>query len=421
MQETSRHFFLQCPPRTQLLSDQGTDERNPTVKSENVSRRAVIKHAAGVSMALAAAPMINLGRFQLFAESPTEYSARAIALVQRSLVMDMLCVLTLDFPLMNRITANPELFTADMFQKWKDSGINIMHPAIGLGGANAYETALTWFAGWNGVIAGNDDKMMRVDSPADFARVKSSGKLGVLLGLQNAQHFRQPQDVDLFFALGQRVAQLTYNSRNLIGNGSTERRDEGISDFGVAIIERMNRVGMAIDVSHCGDRTTLDAFELSKRPVLITHSNCRALAPGHPRDKADEAILAVKKSGGVMGITAVRMFVRNEEPTTVEHVLDHFDHVARLIGPEFLGVGSDIDLYGYDAMPAEANRQLRAGYKGSYGFREKIDIEGLDHPKRMFDLTEGLIRRKYTDAQIEGILGGNFRRVLTQIWTPLPA
>ncbi|MEP6765972.1 MAG: membrane dipeptidase, partial [Gemmatimonadaceae bacterium] len=246
---------------------------------------------------------------------------------------------------------------------------------------------------------------------------KASKKVAVILGLQNSEHFRRPDDVNFFYGLGQRVSQLTYNSRNLIGNGSTERRDEGISDFGVAIVDRMNKVGMAIDVSHCGDRTTLDAFELSKKPVLITHSNCRVLANGHPRDKTDEAILAVKKSGSVVGITGVRMFVSDKEPTTVESVLDHFDHVAKLIGPEYLGVGSDMDLHGYDAMPSEANKQMRAGYKGSYGFRDKIDIEGLDHPKRMFDLTEGLIRRKYSDANIEGILGGNFRRVLTEIWT----
>ena len=101
---------------------------------------------------------------------------------------------------------------------------------------------------------------------SDLARVKRSGKIGVLLGLQDSEHFRRPEDVDFFHGLGQRVSQLTYNTRNMIGNGSTERRDDGISDFGVAIIERMNRVGMAVDVSHCGDRTTLDAFELSKKP-----------------------------------------------------------------------------------------------------------------------------------------------------------
>jgi membrane dipeptidase len=378
-----------------------------------ISRRAAI---AGAAAALAA-PMLNRGRYRLFAQSQQQYSARAVALVERSLVIDMLGVFTLDFPKMDRWTANPELFTAAELQRFKESGINVFHPAVGLGGVNAFETALTWFAGWNGMIAGNDDKLMRIDSAADFARVKGSGKVGVLLGLQNAQHFRRPDDVNFFHALGQRVAQLTYNSRNLIGNGATERRDEGLSDFGVAIVERMNRVGMAIDVSHCGDRTTLDAFEVSRKPVLITHSNVRALANGHPRDKSDEAIRAVGKAGSVMGITGVRMFVRDREPTTIEHALDHFDHVAKLIGPEHLGVGSDIDLDGYDDMPPEINKQLRAGYKGSYGFREKIDIEGLDHPKRMYDLTEGLIRRKYTDAQIEGILGGNFKRVLTQIWS----
>jgi len=247
--------------------------------------------------------------------------------------------------------------------------------------------------------------------------VKGSGKIGIILGLQDADHFRRPDDVDYFHGLGQRVAQLTYNARNLIGNGSTERRDEGLSDFGVAIVQRMNKVGMAVDVSHCGDRTTLDAFEASTRPVLVTHSNCRVLAGGHPRDKSDEAIRAVGRAGSVMGITGVRMFVRDREPTTIEHVLDHFDHVAKLIGPEHLGVGSDIDLYGYDAMPPALNKQLRASYKGSYGFREKIDVDGLNHPQRMFDLTEGLIRRRYSDADIGGILGGNFRRVLSQIWT----
>jgi membrane dipeptidase len=276
---------------------------------------------------------------------------------------------------------------------------------------------MQFFASWNAFIANGDDQFMRIDSAADLKRVKQSGKIGVLLGLQNSDHFRRPDDVDLFRALGQRVSQLTYNSRNLIGNGATERRDEGISDFGVAIIERMNKVGMAVDVSHCGDRTTLDAFEISKKPVLITHSNCRTLVPGHPRLKTDDAIKKLGQSGGVMGITGVRMFVKGEEPTTIEHVLDHFDHVAKLIGPEHLGVGSDMDLNGYDDMPPDLNKQLRAGYKGSYAFRDKIDVEGLDHPKRMFDLTDGLIRRKYSDKDIEGILGGNFERVLGQIWT----
>ena len=381
-----------------------------------MTRREALKRAALASAGAIAAPMLNRGRYRIFAGSPNEYSARAIELVNRSTVIDMLGVLTLDFGKEARWLADPESFKAADLTPYKDSGINVFHVSFGFGGPDAYDLALKYFAAWNAFIASLDDYFMRVDSAADLDRVKRSGKIGILLGVQNSEQFRRPGDVDVFRGFGQRVSQLTYNSRNLIGNGSTERRDEGISDFGVAIIERMNKVGMAVDVSHCGDRTTLDAFEISKKPVLITHSNCRALVPGHPRLKTDEAIKKVGATGSVMGITGVRMFVKGDEPTTIEHVLDHFDHVAKLIGPDHLGVGSDMDLYGYDAMPPELNKQLRASYKGSYGFREKIDVEGLNHPKRMFDLTEGLIRRKYSDKDIEAILGGNFKRVLAQIW-----
>ena len=382
-----------------------------------MNRREMLKGAGLTTASILTAPMINRGRFRLFAGSLTEYSSKAIELIGRTTVIDMLNVLTLDFTKQQKWFRDPETFTASDVQPYLESGINVMHPAVGMGGPNAYDSALQFFASWNGFIASVGDHFTRIDSAADLKRVKKSGKIGVILGIQNSEHFRRPDDVDLFRALGQRVSQLTYNARNLIGNGSTERRDEGISDFGVSIIERMNKVGMAVDVSHCGDRTTLDAFEISKKPVLITHSNCRALVPRHPRLKTDEVIKKVGEAGSVFGITGVRMFVKGDEPTTVEHVLDHFDHVRKLIGPQHLGVGSDIDLYGYDAMPPELNRQLRSGYKGSYSFREKIDIEGLNHPKRMFDLTEGLIRRKYSDAEIEGILGGNFERVLGQIWT----
>jgi len=381
------------------------------------TRRDLLKRTGVAAAGLATAPMFNRGRFQLFANSPTEYSSKSVELIGRTTVIDMLSVMTLDFDKEAKWFKNPELFTSADLQPYLDSNINVFHQSIGIGGPEAYENALQYFAHWNGFIANDVDHFMRIGSVADLKRVKRSGKVGILLGLQNSEHFRRPDDVDFFRGLGQRVSQLTYNARNLIGNGSTERRDEGISDFGVAIIERMNKVGMAVDVSHCGDRTTLEAFEISKRPVLITHSNCRALVPGHPRLKTDEAIKKVGQAGSVMGITGVRMFVKGDEPTTVEHVLDHFDYVRKLIGPEHLGVGSDIDLWGYDAMPPELNKKLRASYKGSYAFREKIDIEGLNHPKRMFDLTEGLIRHKYSDADIEGILGGNFERVLTEIWS----
>lgn len=376
------------------------------------SRRKFIAQAA----ALISAPMILRGSFPVFAGSNATYSTRAIDLMKQATVVDMLGLLSLNFPLMGKWASNPELFTAADFEKYQKSGINVFHIAVGTGGPDAYQSTYDFVAGWNSFLAGSDQYFMRIDSPSDLDKVKTSGKVGVLIGVQNSEHFRTPDDVNAFYNMGQRVSQLTYNARNMIGNGSTERRDEGLSDFGVAIVERMNKVGMAVDVSHCGDKTSLDAFEVSKKPVLVTHSNVRALNPGHPRCKPDEVIKKVGETGSVMGITGVRMFVKNSEPTTLDDVLNHFDYVAKLIGPDHLGVGSDIDLDGYDDMPPEENKRLRAGYKGSYGFRDKIDIEGIDHPQRMFDLTEALIKRKYTNDQILGILGGNFKRVLKEIW-----
>jgi membrane dipeptidase len=363
------------------------------------------------------APYFHRHSYPLFAASEQTYSARAIDLVQRSTVIDMLAPLWISPSRMQKMLGNPENFTADDFAPFKQSGINVFHIAIGTGGTDAYLETLQFLSGYNTFLARHDNWFERVENPARLDGIKSSGKVGILLGVQNSEHFRKLDDVDYFYGLGQRVSQLTYNARTLIGNGSTERRDEGLSDFGLAIVERMNKLGMAVDVSHCGDRTTLDAFDVSKKPVLITHSNCRALNPTHPRCKTDEAIKAMAAKGGVMGITEVRMFITAKEPTTIETMLDHYDYVAKLVGVEHVGVGSDIDLLGYDAMPPDEYKQLKAGYKNSYGFRDKIDIDGYNYAKRPFDLAEGLLRRKYSDADIEAILGGNFRRVLKQIWT----
>ena len=379
-----------------------------------MNRRNFLKSGAG--SAVFGAAMINRGRYLLFAGGP-QYSTRAIELVERSTVIDMLAPLWISPSKTRLMLGNPENFKAADYAPYKNSGINVFHIAIGTGGTDAYLETLQFLSGYNSFLARHDAWFERADTPARLEGIKGSGKVGLILGIQNSEHFRKADDVDYFYGVGQRVSQLTYNARTLIGNGSTERRDEGLSDFGVSIVERMNKVGMAVDVSHCGDKTTLDAFELSKKPVLITHSNCRALNPNHPRCKTDEAIKAMAARGGVMGITEVRMFVSPKEPTGMDAMLEHYDYVAKLVGVEHVGVGSDTDLLGYDALSPEETTQLRSGYKSSYGFREKNDIDGYTFAKRPFDLAEALIRRKYSDANIEAILGGNFRRVLKEIWT----
>lgn|SRR5690606_3481073 len=378
------------------------------------ARRRLLGGALALAAGAVAFPMIARGRHRVFPALDTQYSTRAIDLMRESLVIDMLAPVKLDF--------RPEYYASRISEQDAEeiraSGITGFHHAVGLGGPNAHEAVLEYMAAWSGFVGRNSHVFTLVGEAGDLDRAKAEGKAGVILGLQNADHFRTPADVRRFYLLGMRCAQLTYNSQNYIGSGSTERVDGGISDFGVAIIEAMNECGMLIDVSHCGDRTTLDAIEISPRPIAITHSNCRALN-NHPRVKTDEAIRRLAAKGGVMGITGVRMFVRDRDPTTVEHMVDHIDHVARLAGIEHVGIGSDADLNGYDDMPAEQNAMLRGAYKSSYGFREKIDTDGFDHPRKVYDLTEAMIRRGYTDEHIRLVLGGNFRRLLAATWKPV--
>jgi membrane dipeptidase len=342
------------------------------------------------------------------ADARRKYPARVVDIVRRSLVIDMLAPLKLDF--------TPEAFSLPLTEAdakmFRGCGITAFHNSIGVG---SYDEALQFLAAWGGFAGRNADVFSLVGRIEDLEHAKKQGKVAVIMGLQNADQFRTPADVKDFYDLGLRCAQLTYNAQNLIGSGSTERVDGGVSDYGVKIIEAMNDAGMLIDVSHCGPRTTLDAIELSPRPIAITHSNCRALVD-HPRLKTDEAIRNLAAKGGVMGITGVRMFVKASEPTTIEDIVDHIDHVVKLVGIEHVGIGSDSDLMGYDDMPKDQYDRLKASYKASYAFRDKIDTDGFDHPRKVYDLTAALLRRKYSEANIEAVLGGNFRRLLAATW-----
>ncbi|WP_374595613.1 dipeptidase [Sphingosinicella sp.] len=375
-----------------------------------VSRRQLMGGAVAAA-AVTGFPMINTGMFRAHAAATKAYSKRAVDLVKQSLVIDMLAPLKIDFR--SEYYANPlsEKDAAD----FRASGITGFHNAVGTGGPEAYSETLGWIAAWQGFAGRNAHVFSLVGKAEDLDRAKREGKCAVIMGVQNSEHFRKVEDVKAFYEIGQRCSQLTYNSQNLLGSGSTERVDGGVTDFGAAIIEAMNKVGMLVDVSHCGDRTTLDAIAISPKPIAITHSNCRALV-NHPRVKTDEAIKALGAKGGVMGITGVRMFVSEKEPTTIANMVDHIDHVVKLIGIDHVGVGSDADLNGYDDMPADQYAMLKAGYKSSYAFRDKIDTDGFDHPMKTYDLVEELIRRKYSNENITAVLGGNFRRLLGATW-----
>jgi membrane dipeptidase len=361
-----------------------------------VSRRSIL--AAGVCAL--GAPFVNRNRFALLGKTPTQYSALTIDLVQRSTVIDMLGLLTLDYRKLSSWETVPDRFQSVDYQRLKDSGTTVFHPAVGFTEGDVYKASLSDITGWNLFIASHADKFLRVDGPADFSRAKALGKIGIMIGQQNSKHFQTVEDVDRFYALGQRVSQLTYND-NLIGGGSTDPKNVGLTVYGAQIVDRMNQVGMAVDVSHCSDRTTLDAIEASRKPVLVTHSNCRALVPGSPRCRTDEAIRKLAAKGGVLGVTMVRGFVGAGGSVTIENFLDHIDHVVKVAGVEHAGIGSDVDLDGRDRASAPARR---------------YDLDGMQYSRKIFDLTEGLVRRRYTPQNIELILGGNFRRALSTIF-----
>ena len=375
------------------------------------SRRNLLRGAAAAG--LLGFPMVNLGRYAMAGAQDRTYSARAVELIERSLVIDMLFVPRIDLTPAGWIRPFSEREIAD----FRASGINVMHNSVGVG---SRDEALTFLASQHALAGRHPDLFRTVDDIDDLDLAKRERRIAMVMGFQNAP-FDAVEDVAFFHGLGLRCAQLTYNNQNRIGSGSTDRADGGVSTFGAQVVEAMNAAGMLVDVSHCGDRTTLDAIALSAKPIAITHSNCRALN-NHPRNKTDEAIRALAAKGGVMGITGVRNFLRDRDPTNVGHIADHIDHVARLVGIEHVGIGSDADLNGYDDMPADQYAQLKAGYASSYAFRERIDTDGFDHPRKIYDLTEELIRRRHSDADIALILGGNFRRLLGAVWTrPQPS
>lgn len=375
------------------------------------NRRYALKVLAGAGPAIWTASKI-LGSANGWASTGRTYPDRVLELVRDAFTIDLKHALSLNPNELKGWLTNPHSFTGDVRDLFRATGLNVIQTTL-----ETYDDTRLDYGLHNGFLAVNSDFFMRVDRPEDFKEARRTKRIGMILGSENSNHFKTLDDIDRYHALGQRVSQLTYNKRNLIGSGATERSDGGLSDFGVDVVKRMNAVGMAIDLSHCGDRTTLDAIEASTKPVIFTHAAARALNPKHPRTKSDDAIRKMAQGGGVMGIAFLRVLIRDREPTTIEHALDHFEYVARLVGVEHVAVGSDIALYGYDALPRALVEASKANLKpGTYQFRERDDIDGLDHPRRLFDLAEGLLRRGFNESEVRLILGGNARRVLTRIW-----
>lgn len=388
-----------------------------------MKRRDFLGKSAKALVPLLLAPHINFGRVNLFG---TDYSVRAVDLVRESVVVDMLNQFAWnqfsDPPVLQQWLKDPSTFRQEDALTFKASGIDVFC----LGHARQTRAdSLDYFTQWNRFLAHNSQWLTRVDTVVDMERANRTHTTGVMLTYQDSKHFETVDDVNLFHAMGQRLSQLTYNYANRIGSGGFDNEDKGLTEYGFAILKRMNEVGMAVDVSHCSDKTTLDAIEASTKPVIITHANCRALNAGHPRAKTDEMLKKLAAKGGVMGIAEIRFMVKGAEPVTVEDFLDHYDYVIKLVGPEFAGIGTDFDLEtednpayleGRKKMFAQVDGERAKKYRMHTNDQYLVGIEGINHPKRTYDIVEGFIRRNYSDATIRLILGGNVLRATRQIW-----
>jgi len=254
----------------------------------------------------------------------------------------------------------------------------------------------------------------------EMHKIVDSGKIAIFFGFQNGSPIEDNLDyLDIFYRLGVRFIQLTYNARNYIGNGCGEANDSGLSSFGEKVITRMNELGIVVDLSHCGYQTTMDAIKCSKKPALITHANVKALADT-PRNKTDEQISAMAERGGVIGVKHMLGDTKTKlaQDTTVADLVDHIDYIVQLVGIDHVAIGTDFTGTTDRSVLERANKNvelIRSQFSGPY-VGKRFKPAGIASISGLPNMTRALVLRGYTDTDIKKILGENWLRVLKDIF-----
>jgi membrane dipeptidase len=250
----------------------------------------------------------------------------------------------------------------------------------------------------------------------DIRQAKRDGKHAGYVTNQNLGEMGSNiESVDTLHTIGMRMIQLTYNAMNGIGAGCTERTDAGVSHFGVKAIERMNTLGIIVDTGHCGHQTTLDACAISSAPVVASHTSAAAVYHVD-RAKSDEELRALAGTGGVIGVYAVPFFLAAGSGVTIESMLDHIEYIANLVGWQHVGIGTDWPLSASkDAVRRLDTGAAEVGFRAGHNLDSATNLIGFDDYRDFPNITRGLVKRGYSDEQVEGILGGNFVRVFEQV------
>ena len=329
-------------------------------------------------------------------------SRKALGIYDRSIVIDGLNVSNWESPAVyeslraGRVTAINA--TSAVFEKFHEELDNI--------------------ARWKRRFAAAAGTLTQIRTAVDIERAKAEGQTGVILGWQNASPIEGDLSrLALFHSLGVRIIQLTYNERNLLGNGCWERNDDGLSSFGADAVREMNRLGVLIDLSHVGDRTTLDAIELSGQPVSCTHSNARSFF-NHQRNKTDEALRLIAEMGGVIGATSWPPFLRNGFESTLQDYGDAVEDMIDRVGIDHVGIGSD-----YTQDQTKEWFDVLMSFQGTKFNPRRFEYPdtvthtaGLETPERLRNVAVELARRGYGEDEIAKVLGGNWMRLFREVW-----
>lgn len=280
----------------------------------------------------------------------------------------------------------------------------------------AYEEGREAVREHDAFIANHPDLLMKATAASDLERAKRQNKIVVYYLFQTSTQFGRNLDrVNEFYDAGVRSSQLTYNYQNWAGAGCKETNGSGVTRFGAQLIERMNDVGMLIDLSHANERTMLDAIDMSVKPVVISHTCCMAVHENE-RNTSDRVLKAMADKGGVVGICQIRPFVTDARPdVALPFYFDHIDHAVKIAGVDHVAIGSDRD-HRVITMTDEYIAELKREEGENFNINDwPLFIDELNGPRRMEVIWDGLRERNYSSSDIEKIMGLNLKRLYQDV------
>lgn len=300
-----------------------------------------------------------------------------------------------------------------LFEKTRDSGLNAVHVTVTYW-ENNRETIAN-ISQWHRHFDEHSDLIMPVREAADILEAKRLNKLGIIFGFQNCSPIEDDLGlVQIMYELGARIMQLSYNNQSLLATGCYEQNDSGITRFGKEVIKEMNRVGMVIDMSHSGEKSTLQAIELSQRPIAITHAN-PSFFHDALRNKSDTVLRALGDSGGMLGFSVYPFHLKNGPDCTLQDFCQMIADTADLIGIDNVGIGSDLCL-NWDYSILEWMRSGRWTYTADYGEGSADDQTWPTQPSWFKDSTDivniadGLAQQGFKADDINKVMGSNWLR-----------